>query len=166
MGNKKAISASLPKPQERTFTRWRETAYGHWAHPGQRSHISPTVFLRCFKRQNSLSNFSNGQNALNPCLTNISVFRWNSCGSQHDFAVSKQGLCACMEREIFCLCIVVSETSLHNPQRKFVKNRKWKGLFPGKWKIAFTVKLNVFPFVFDHEFTIISKILRLSQIAM
>jgi len=24
------------------FTRWRETAYGHWAHPGQRSHISPT----------------------------------------------------------------------------------------------------------------------------
>jgi len=50
MGNKKAISASLPKPQERTFTRWRERAYGHWAHPGQRSHISPTVFLRCFKR--------------------------------------------------------------------------------------------------------------------
>jgi len=41
MGNKKAISASLPKPQEHTFTRWRETAYGHWAHPGIRSHISP-----------------------------------------------------------------------------------------------------------------------------
>ena len=44
MGNKKAISASLPKQQERTFTRWREIAYGHWAHPGQRSHIYPTQF--------------------------------------------------------------------------------------------------------------------------
>jgi len=41
MGNKKAISASLPKPQQHTFTRRRETACGHWAHPGQRSHISP-----------------------------------------------------------------------------------------------------------------------------
>jgi len=41
-GDKKAISASLPKPHERTSTRWRETAYRHWAHPGQRSHISPT----------------------------------------------------------------------------------------------------------------------------
>ena len=41
-GDKKAISISLPKPQEHTFTRWREIAYGHWAHPGQRSHISPT----------------------------------------------------------------------------------------------------------------------------
>jgi len=40
--HKKLISASLSKPQEHTFTRWRETAYGHWAHPGQRSHISPT----------------------------------------------------------------------------------------------------------------------------
>ena len=44
MGNNKAISVSLPKPQEHTFTRWREIAYGHWDHPGQRSHISPTIF--------------------------------------------------------------------------------------------------------------------------
>jgi len=29
MGNKKVISASLPKPQEHTFTRWREIANGH-----------------------------------------------------------------------------------------------------------------------------------------
>jgi len=41
-GDKKAISISLPKPQEHMLTRWQETAYGHWAHPGQRSHISPT----------------------------------------------------------------------------------------------------------------------------
>jgi len=40
-GGKKAISISEPKPQEHTFTRWRETVYGHWAHLGQRSHISP-----------------------------------------------------------------------------------------------------------------------------
>jgi len=45
-GDKKAISISLLKPQEHTFTRWREIAYGHWAHPGQRSHISPT-FIVC-----------------------------------------------------------------------------------------------------------------------
>jgi len=41
MGNKKANSVSLLKQQEHTFTRWHEIAYGHWAHPGQRSHISP-----------------------------------------------------------------------------------------------------------------------------
>jgi len=29
MGNKKAISASMPKSQEHTFTRWREIVYGH-----------------------------------------------------------------------------------------------------------------------------------------
>jgi len=29
MGSMKAISDSLPKPQERTFTRWREIAYVH-----------------------------------------------------------------------------------------------------------------------------------------
>ena len=40
-GDKKSISISLPKPQEHTFTRWRKIAYGHWAHPVQRSHISP-----------------------------------------------------------------------------------------------------------------------------
>jgi len=45
-GDKKAISTSLPKPHEHTFTRWRETAYGHWAHPGQRSHIFPTCTLQ------------------------------------------------------------------------------------------------------------------------
>jgi len=33
-GDKKAISISLPKPQEHTFARWRERAYGHWAQPG------------------------------------------------------------------------------------------------------------------------------------
>ena len=44
MGNKKVISASLPKPQEHAITRRRETAYGYWAHPGQRSHISPALF--------------------------------------------------------------------------------------------------------------------------
>ena len=44
-GDKKAISVSLPKPQEHTFTSWREIAYVHWAHPGQRSHISPNDFL-------------------------------------------------------------------------------------------------------------------------
>jgi len=41
-GDKKAISISLPKPQEHTLTSQREITYGHWAHPGQRSHISPT----------------------------------------------------------------------------------------------------------------------------
>ena len=40
-GDKKAILILPPKPQEHTLTRWREIAYGHWAHPGQRSHISP-----------------------------------------------------------------------------------------------------------------------------
>jgi len=45
--NKKTISTSQPKPQEHTLTRWRKIAYGHWAHPGQRSHISPTHF-NCF----------------------------------------------------------------------------------------------------------------------
>ena len=48
MGEKKAISASLPKPQQHTFTRWLETAYGHWAHPGQRSHISPIIYNNAF----------------------------------------------------------------------------------------------------------------------
>jgi len=28
-GDKKAISVSQPKPQEHTFTGWREIAYGH-----------------------------------------------------------------------------------------------------------------------------------------
>jgi len=28
-GDKKAISTSQPKPQEHTFARWREIAYGH-----------------------------------------------------------------------------------------------------------------------------------------
>ena len=43
--DKKAFSISLPKPQEHTLSRWREKACGHWAHPGQRSHISPTAGL-------------------------------------------------------------------------------------------------------------------------
>jgi len=44
-GDKKAVWISLPKPQEHTFTRWREIACGHWAHPGQRSHTSPTLSI-------------------------------------------------------------------------------------------------------------------------
>jgi len=51
MGNKKAISASLRKLQEHTFTRWREIAYGHWAYPGQRSHISPTILDNWLKTE-------------------------------------------------------------------------------------------------------------------
>jgi len=45
-GSMKAISTSQPKPQEHTFTRWREITYDHWAHPSQRSHISPTWNFR------------------------------------------------------------------------------------------------------------------------
>ena len=40
------MSASLPKLKEHTFTRWRETAYGHWAHPGQRPQSWATATLK------------------------------------------------------------------------------------------------------------------------
>jgi len=40
MGDKQTISTSLPKPQEHTYIRWREITYGHWTHPGQRTHCS------------------------------------------------------------------------------------------------------------------------------
>jgi len=45
--NDKESNPKLTTKTTRTHTRWRKTAFGHWTHPGKRSHISPTHCLCC-----------------------------------------------------------------------------------------------------------------------
>jgi len=52
MGNKKAISASLPKPQEHTFTRWLEIA--HWSLSPPWSKIPHLPYTTVYKPDNDL----------------------------------------------------------------------------------------------------------------